>query len=37
MKLSDLRIIVSGGAQGMGRHFAVRLAKKQARRSRSVT
>ena len=26
MKLSDLKIIVSGGAQGMGRHFAVRLA-----------
>jgi len=26
MKLSDLRIIVSGGASGMGRHFAVRLA-----------
>ncbi|MEO8877747.1 MAG: SDR family oxidoreductase [Polyangiaceae bacterium] len=25
MKLSDLKIIVSGGAQGMGRHFAVRL------------
>jgi 3-oxoacyl-[acyl-carrier protein] reductase len=26
MKLSDLKIIVSGGAQGMGRHFAMRLA-----------
>ncbi|MFO0676329.1 MAG: SDR family oxidoreductase [Polyangiaceae bacterium] len=26
MLLSDLKIIVSGGAQGMGRHFAVRLA-----------
>ncbi len=26
MKLSDLKIIVSGAAQGMGRHFAVRLA-----------
>ena len=26
MKLSDLKIIVTGGAQGMGRHFAVRLA-----------
>jgi 3-oxoacyl-[acyl-carrier protein] reductase len=26
MKLSDLKIIVSGGASGMGRHFAVRLA-----------
>ncbi len=26
MKLSDLKIIVSGGAQGMGRHFAQRLA-----------
>jgi 3-oxoacyl-[acyl-carrier protein] reductase len=25
MKLSDLRIIVSGAASGMGRHFAVRL------------
>jgi 3-oxoacyl-[acyl-carrier protein] reductase len=25
MKLSDLKIIVSGGAQGMGRHFATRL------------
>jgi 3-oxoacyl-[acyl-carrier protein] reductase len=25
MKLSDLKIIVSGGAQGMGRHFASRL------------
>jgi 3-oxoacyl-[acyl-carrier protein] reductase len=25
MKLSDLKIIVSGGAQGMGRHFAQRL------------
>jgi len=25
MKLSDLKIIVSGGAQGMGRHFAMRL------------
>ena len=26
MKLEDLKIIVSGGASGMGRHFAVRLA-----------
>lgn len=26
MKLEDLKIIVSGGAQGMGRHFALRLA-----------
>src|SRR5580704_16663176 len=26
MKLSDRKIIVSGGAQGMGRHFALRLA-----------
>ena len=26
MKLNDLKIIVSGGAQGMGRHFAMRLA-----------
>jgi 3-oxoacyl-[acyl-carrier protein] reductase len=26
MKLSDLKIIVSGAASGMGRHFAVRLA-----------
>ncbi len=25
MKLSDLKIIVTGGAQGMGRHFAQRL------------
>ncbi len=25
MNLSDLKIIVSGGAQGMGRHFALRL------------
>jgi 3-oxoacyl-[acyl-carrier protein] reductase len=25
MKLSDLKIIVSGGASGMGRHFALRL------------
>jgi 3-oxoacyl-[acyl-carrier protein] reductase len=25
MKLSDLKIIVTGGAQGMGRHFALRL------------
>ncbi|MBL8612290.1 MAG: SDR family oxidoreductase [Myxococcales bacterium] len=25
MKLEDLKIIVSGGAQGMGRHFALRL------------
>jgi 3-oxoacyl-[acyl-carrier protein] reductase len=25
MKLSELKIIISGGAQGMGRHFAVRL------------
>ena len=26
MKLEDLKIIISGGAQGMGRHFAHRLA-----------
>ena len=26
MKLQDLKIIVSGGASGMGRHFAIRLA-----------
>ncbi len=26
MKLSDLKVIISGGAQGMGRHFALRLA-----------
>src|SRR5450432_2889169 len=26
MKLEDLKIIVSGAASGMGRHFAVRLA-----------
>src|SRR3954469_18205442 len=26
MKLEDLKIIITGGAQGMGRHFAVRLA-----------
>ena len=26
MKLQDLKIVISGGAQGMGRHFAVRLA-----------
>ncbi len=26
MNLSDLKIIISGGAQGMGRHFALRLA-----------
>jgi 3-oxoacyl-[acyl-carrier protein] reductase len=26
MKLEDLRIIISGGAQGMGRHFAQRIA-----------
>ncbi len=25
MKLEDLKIIISGGAQGMGRHFATRL------------
>ena len=25
MKLNDLKIVVSGGAQGMGRHFAMRL------------
>jgi 3-oxoacyl-[acyl-carrier protein] reductase len=25
MKLEDLKIIISGGAQGMGRHFALRL------------
>ena len=31
MKLSDLKIIVSGGAQGMGRHFAVRLAEAGAK------
>ena len=26
LKLEDLKIIISGGAQGMGRHFALRLA-----------
>jgi len=26
MRLEDLRLIVTGGAQGMGRHFAMRLA-----------
>jgi 3-oxoacyl-[acyl-carrier protein] reductase len=26
MKLQDLKIVISGGASGMGRHFAVRLA-----------
>lgn len=26
MKLQDLKIVVSGGAQGLGRHFALRLA-----------
>ncbi len=26
MKLSDTKMIVTGGAQGMGRHFAIRLA-----------
>jgi 3-oxoacyl-[acyl-carrier protein] reductase len=26
MKLSDLKIVVTGGASGMGRHFAIRLA-----------
>jgi 3-oxoacyl-[acyl-carrier protein] reductase len=26
MKLEDLKIVISGGASGMGRHFAVRLA-----------
>ncbi|WP_394826694.1 SDR family oxidoreductase [Pendulispora albinea] len=26
MKLSELKVIVTGGAQGMGRHFAARLA-----------
>lgn len=26
MKLSELKVIVSGGAQGMGRHFVLRLA-----------
>jgi 3-oxoacyl-[acyl-carrier protein] reductase len=26
MKLQDLKIIVSGGASGMGRHFAIRIA-----------
>lgn len=26
MKLSELKIVVTGGAQGMGRHFATRLA-----------
>jgi 3-oxoacyl-[acyl-carrier protein] reductase len=25
MKLEDLKIVISGGAQGMGRHFALRL------------
>jgi 3-oxoacyl-[acyl-carrier protein] reductase len=31
MKLNDLKIIVSGGGSGMGRHFAVRLAEAGAR------
>jgi 3-oxoacyl-[acyl-carrier protein] reductase len=31
MKLEDLKIIVSGGASGMGRHFVVRLAEAGAR------
>jgi 3-oxoacyl-[acyl-carrier protein] reductase len=31
MKLQDLKVIVSGGASGMGRHFAVRLAEAGAR------
>jgi 3-oxoacyl-[acyl-carrier protein] reductase len=31
MKLDDLKIIVSGGASGMGRHFALRLAEAGAR------
>jgi 3-oxoacyl-[acyl-carrier protein] reductase len=31
MKLSDLFVIISGGAQGMGRHFALRLADAGAR------
>lgn len=26
MKLQDLKIVITGGAQGMGRHFALRLA-----------
>jgi len=26
MKLNELKVIITGGAQGMGRHFAVRLA-----------
>src|SRR5438128_4540946 len=26
MKLEDFKIIITGGAQGMGRHFALRLA-----------
>lgn len=31
MKLEDLKIVISGGAQGMGRHFAVRLAEAGAK------
>ena len=31
MKLSDFKIIISGGAQGMGRHFAERLAEAGAK------
>src|SRR6516225_8892683 len=31
MKLQDLKIVVSGAASGMGRHFAVRLAEAGAR------
>ncbi len=31
MKLSDFKIIISGGAQGMGRHFAERLAQAGAK------
>ncbi|MCL2722994.1 MAG: SDR family oxidoreductase [Polyangiaceae bacterium] len=30
MKLEDLKIVISGGAQGMGRHFALRLAESGA-------
>ena len=31
MKLSDLKVIVTGGARGMGAHFATRLAEGGAR------
>ena len=36
MKLSDFKIIISGGAQGMGRHFAERLAEAGAEATAQV-